>query len=100
MQNIKLSDFKGLEINFFETNDGVNPKYLIVGYTKILSCQRVYAIVVVEYCTDLCKLFRLGVVSGFLMLSPHGQTLTMVLFDFSHVQEPVSIYSRSQIISR
>ncbi len=36
----------------------------VPGYTKVLSCQRVYAIVIVEYCTDQCRLFCLGVVSG------------------------------------
>ena len=28
---------------------------IVVGYTEILSCQNVYAIVAVEYCTDLCN---------------------------------------------
>ena len=39
---------------------------IVFGYAKVLSCQGVYAIVAVEYCTDLCKLFCLGVASGYL----------------------------------
>lgn len=38
---------------------------IILGYSKVLSCQGVYAIVAIEYRTDLCKLFCLGV-SGYL----------------------------------